>query len=331
MHSALPRILSFGFTCADAEALARFYRDRLGLERGETQELGGAYAALIGLPGSRLKRVVLHAGSERLELTQVLELGPGLRPGRPVPADARSNDQAFQHICLVSGDLEAAAAPLLADLAAGRLRPISTAPQTLPADNPAAAGIRAFKLRDPEGHALELLQFPSDKGEARWHCAPDQGAGCRGAVLGIDHSAIGVVDSGRSRRFYGGLLGLRLAGDGINHGPEQDRLDGLAGTRVRITAHRCPTGPGVECLQYQAPAGGQPMPADHSCADLEHWQIRLAVTDLGAIAAGLAEAGGSASQLAPLTLEPASAQGLGFRQALQVRDPDGHTLQLVSD
>lgn len=328
MHSALPRILSFGFTCADAEALARFYSDRLGLVRGETQELDGAYAALMGLPGSRLKRVVLHAGSERLELTQVLELGPGLRPGRPVPPDARSNDQAFQHICLVTGDLEAAAASLQVDLAAGRLRPISSGPQTLPADNPAAAGIVAFKLRDPEGHALELLQFPADKGEARWHSAPAPAAP---AVLGIDHSAIGVLDSARSRHFYEGLLGLRLAGDGINHGIEQDHLDGLAGTRVRITAHRCPVGPGVECLQYQAPAGGRPMPADRSCADLEHWQIRLAVTDLGAIAAGLAEAGGSASQLAPLTLEPASAQGLGFRQALQVRDPDGHTLQLVSD
>jgi catechol 2,3-dioxygenase-like lactoylglutathione lyase family enzyme len=331
MGVVLPRILSFGFTCADAEALAGLYGERFGLQRGATHELGGAYAALVGLPGSRLKLVVLHAGSERLELVQVLELGPGLRPGRPVPAAPRSNDLAFQHVCLVTADLRAAAAPLLADLAAGRLRPISTAPQTLPADNPAAAGIRAFKLRDPEGHALELLQFPPDKGEARWHRAPGDGAGRGGMVLGIDHSAIGVADSSRSKRFYEGLLGLRLAGDGINHGPEQDRLDGLGGTRVRITAHRCPCGPGVECLHYQAPAGGRPMPADRSAADLEHWQIRLAVADLAAIAAGLAEAGGTAIHPAPQSLEPESAEVLGFRQALQVRDPDGHTLQLVSD
>jgi catechol 2,3-dioxygenase-like lactoylglutathione lyase family enzyme len=331
MLTTLPRILSFGFTCADAEVLARFYSERLGLEREATLELGGPYAELIGLPGSRLKQVVLHAGSERLELTQVLALGPGLRPGRPVPLDARSNDQAFQHICLVTADLQQAAAPLQADLAAGRLRPISSGPQTLPADNPAAAGIVAFKLRDPEGHALELLQFPADKGEARWHRAPGDDAGCGGAIVGIDHSAIGVVDSARSRRFYEGLLGLRLAGDGINLGREQDHLDGLDGTRVRITAHRCPTGPGVECLHYQAPAGGLLMPADRSAADLEHWQIRLAVADLAAIAAGLAEAGGSASRPDPLSLEPQSAQVLGFRQALQVRDPDGHILQLVSD
>lgn len=326
-----PHILSFGFTCADAEALARFYTERLGLRRGATLELGGAYAELVGLAGSRLKMVVLHAGAERLELLQVLEAGPGLRPGRPVPLDAGSNDQTFQHICLVSADLEAAAAPLQRDLAAGRLRPISAAPQTLPADNPAAAGIRAFKLRDPEGHALELLQFPPDKGDARWHTPPGAAAGAHATVVGIDHSAVGVRDSERSIRFYEGLLGLRLAGDGVNHGPEQDRLDGLNGTRVRITAHRCSSGPGVECLDYRTPAGGRAMPADRSAADLEHWQIRLAVADLAAVAAGLEAAGGHAISPGPHTLEPASAQALGFRQALQVRDPDGHSLQLVSD
>ncbi|MFM7264995.1 MAG: VOC family protein, partial [Cyanobium sp.] len=173
---ALPRILSFGFSCADAEALAAFYTESLGFRRGETLVLEGAYAALVGLPGSRLKLVSLQVGAETLELCQVLERGEGLRPGRPMPPDSRSNDLWFQHLCLVSADLEAAAAPLLQELAAGRLQPISSAPQTLPRNNPSAAGIRAFKFRDPDGHNLELLEFPPDKGDARWH----QGSGLLG-------------------------------------------------------------------------------------------------------------------------------------------------------
>jgi catechol 2,3-dioxygenase-like lactoylglutathione lyase family enzyme len=334
---ALPQIRSFGFSCADADRLADFYIQRLGFRRGTTFELGGAYAELVGLPGSLLKVVSLHAGAEILELCEVLQSGPGLRPGRPLPADSRSNDLWFQHICLVTKDLAIAAAPVLAELAAGRLRPISTAPQTLPADNPGAAGIRAFKFHDPEGHSLELLQFPPDKGEPRWHaaaCASRPEAA--GPLLGIDHSAIGVADSERSGRFYEGLLGLRLGGDGVNHGVEQDGLDGLEGTRVRITAHRCSDGPGIECLDYRAPAGGRPMPGDHSATDAAHWQIRLAVDDLERIGAGLAAAGGrdvrlGAPALAPLELEPEVARALGLRRALQVRDPDGHALQLVSD
>jgi len=46
--------------------------------------------------------------------------------------------------------------------------PISRQPQLLPAWNPNAGGIRAVYFRDPDGHPLELIQFPPDKGEPRW-------------------------------------------------------------------------------------------------------------------------------------------------------------------
>ncbi|MFY7695904.1 MAG: lactoylglutathione lyase, partial [Cyanobium sp.] len=88
-----------------------------------------------------------------------------------------------------------------------------------------------------------------------------------GPVLGIDHSAIGIADTAASCRFYEGLLGLKLGGDGINHGPEQERLDGLPGARVRITSHRCSEGAGIECLDYRQPTGGRPMPADQGPQD----------------------------------------------------------------
>ncbi|NDG74742.1 MAG: lactoylglutathione lyase [Synechococcaceae bacterium WB8_1B_136] len=327
---ALPHIHSIGFSCGNAEQLAAFYCRELGFQLGSSLELeAGGYADLLGLPGSRLKLQRLHLGEEVLELTQVLERGRGLRAGRPIPADSRSNDLWFQHICIVVADLAAAAAPIQVLEQQGRLRAISSAPQTLPSWNQAAAGIQAYKFHDPEGHCLELLQFPTDKGDARWHQAAAQRSANASPCLGIDHSAIANADTARSCRFYEQLLGLELGGDGVNSGIEQDHLDGLESTRVRITSHRCSSGAGVECLNYLEPANGRPMPADQSAADLAHWQIRLQVDDLEALAPQLEAHGGSAVTAGPVSLDPEQAQLLGFRHALQIRDPDGHQLQLV--
>ena len=330
--TALPHIRSIGFSCRDADSLATFYCEQLGFQRGKRATInGGAYAALLGLPNSQLQLQQLHIGQETLELTQVLELGPGLQPGQPIPADSRSCDLWFQHICLVVADMAAAAGPIEAAVAAGTLLPISSAPQTLPSWNQAAAGIQAYKFHDPEGHCLELLQFPADKGDARWH-EQARAATALGdsPVLGIDHSAIANADTARSCRFYEELLGLQLGGDGVNSGIEQDRLDGLEGTRVHISSHRCASGAGIECLDYREPTGGRPLPTDLSAADGAHWQIRMAVSDLEAITSQLESFGGRCLS-GPLELEPELATQLGFSRALQIRDPDGHALQLVSD
>ena len=320
-----PHIRSIGFTCRNAEAIATFYGAHLGCQRISTVEVNGAgYADLLGLPGSQLKLVRLQLGGEQLELLQVLELGPGLRPGRPIPADSRSNDLWFQHICIVVADMDAASTPIRSLIEQGQLQTISSAPQTLPSWNQAAGGIQAFKCHDPEGHCLELLQFPADKGEARWHppTAPSP-------FLGIDHSAIANADTPRSCRFYEELLGLRLGGDGVNSGVEQDQLDGLAGTEVRITGHRCPEGAGVECLNYLQPSGARPLPADQNASDSAHWQIRLEVSDLETIASRLAHFGGSLVSQGVIELPSDQAAALGFNRGLQIRDPDGHQLQLV--
>ena len=320
-----PHIPSIGFTCRDADALASFYTSHLGCRRQECLELeAGSYAELMGLPGSRLKLLRLQLGAEQLELLEVLELGAGLRAGRSIPADSRSNDLWFQHICVVVADMAAAAGPVQSLIQQGQLQSISSAPQILPSWNQAAAGIQAFKFHDPEGHCLELLQFPPDKGEPRWHRAAEGSP-----FLGIDHSAIANADTPRSCRFYEELLGLRLGGDGVNSGIEQDHLDGLSDTQVRITGHRCPEGAGIECLNYLQPAGGRPLPTDQNSADSAHWQIRLVVSDLEAIASQLESYGGTWVSPGIVDLSGEQATALGFRRALQMRDPDGHHLQIV--
>ena len=312
-----PHISSVGFTTANAEAAAHFYEDALGFSRSETLLVeAGPYTELVGLPDSKLKLVRLQLGQETLELCEVLALGPGLRPGRKIPADSRSCDLWFQHICIVVSDLDAASAKARQMIANGSLVGVSTAPQTLPEWNLAAAGIQAFKFRDPEGHNLELLQFPADKGDSRWHSRPASSS----PFLGIDHSAISVADTARSCHFYDALLSLKLGGDGVNSGPSQDGLDGLQETRVRITGHRCPTGAGVECLNYLPPNLGRPKPGDQGAQDLGHWQIRLVVSDLEPIATAT---GSDVIELAE------QAGIVGAQRALQLADPDGHKLQLL--
>jgi catechol 2,3-dioxygenase-like lactoylglutathione lyase family enzyme len=321
-----PHLDSIGFTSGDADASATFFVECLGFQRFNEPQIvdGGPYAELVGLPGARFKLLRLLIGTEVLEITEVLDPGPGARPGRPIPVESRSNDRWFQHSCLVVNSIEAALAGLQPAFAAGRITPISSAPQRLPDWNIDAAGIVAYKFHDPEGHPLELLQFPPDKGEARWHVeAP-------GPVLGIDHSAIGIADTAASCRFYRELLGLSAGGDGVNSGLEQDGLDGLDGTRVHITGHRCPTGAGVECLDYREPTGGGPMTADQGIQDLAHWQLRLRVGDLEAIAAQIEAFGGR--PISPGIVELADqAALLGATRALQLADPDGHRLQLLQD
>jgi len=329
-----PHLEAVSFSCADAEACAAFFCSQLGFRRLDAIDPGPGYASLIGLPGARLKLVRLALGRERLELLEVQALAPGQRPGHPFPADSRSNDLWFQHICIVVRDLEQAGAPLRQAIAGRRLQAISSAAQRLPEWNSAAAGIEAFKLHSPEGHCLELLAFPPDKGDARWHSqnnatSPDPA----GLFLGIDHSAIGIRDTERSCRFYNQLLGLRLGGDGVNEGPEQDGLDGLNGTRVRITGHRCASGAGIECLDYRTPEGGRPMPADLGPQDRAHGQLRLLVgcdpARLEAIAAGIEQHGGRLVSAGVVSLPAQDSRALGFRAGLQVSDPDGHRLQLV--
>jgi len=320
----LPHIHSVGFTCADAEALAAWYGRWLGFTPIERREHhADAYCALVGLPGARLLRLTLGLGAERLELSQVLAPGPDTRAGRKLPADSRSNDLWFQHICLVLTDMQTVAPTIAAQVRSGALQPISTAPQRLPDWNPGAAGIVAYKFHDPDGHPLELLQFPPDKGDARWHPAA-----APAGLLGIDHSAIGVSDPERTARFYGELLGLAHGGGGSNSGPEQDQLDGLVNTEVRIDAWRTPRGMGIEALDYRSPAGGRPQPEDFGAQDLDHWQIRLEVGDLEAVAAGLEACGGTPISSGIVVLQ--GSLGEGWSRALQVADPDGHRLQLVS-
>jgi catechol 2,3-dioxygenase-like lactoylglutathione lyase family enzyme len=233
-----------------------------------------------------------------------------------MPPDTRGNDRWFQHVAIIVSDM---------DKAYSRLREHgvahgSTGPQRLPDWNPGAAGIRAFYFRDPDGHFLEVLQFPPGKGLAKWHQP-----GTR-LFLGLDHTAIVVLDTDRSLAFYRDVLGMRIAGEGENHGPEQEHLNNVFGARLRITALRAAAGPAIELLEYLAPRDGRPAPLDLRANDLAHWQTTLVTGDPSPLLARSR----AFSLVSPEVIALPDAT-LGFARGLLVRDPDGHAMRITAD
>jgi catechol 2,3-dioxygenase-like lactoylglutathione lyase family enzyme len=301
-----------GMTVSDVERSVDFFARVLSFEKISDVEVAGApYEHLQGVFGLRMRVVRMRLGGEAIELTQYL--APA---GRPLPPDSRSHDRWFQHVAIIVSDMDRA----YQHLRRHKVRHASSGPQTLPKWNTNAAGIRAFYFKDPDGHALEILQFPADKGDRKWHRPSDQ------LFLGIDHTAIVVGDTEASLRFYRDTLGMRVAGESENHGTEQEHLNNVFGARVRITALRAAAGPGIEFLEYLAPRDGRAAPDDLRANDVAHWQTRLIVAD-GERAAHAAQAAKARFVSPGLITLPASELGVGA--GVLVRDPDGHAMLLA--
>jgi catechol 2,3-dioxygenase-like lactoylglutathione lyase family enzyme len=293
-----------GLTVSDADRSIDFYSRILGFTPVSDVEVSGAaYETLRDVFPLRMRVVRLRLGDELIELTEYLA-----PRGRPAPADARSNDRWFQHVAIVVRDMDRAYAWLHDQ----RVAHVSPEPQRLPDWNPNAGGIRAFYFRDPDGHPLELIWFPPGKGDPRWQEPTDR------LFLGIDHTAIAVADTKRSLAFYRDRLGFRVVGGSENSGPEQERLNAVRGARLRITSLRAAEGPGIEFLEYLAPRSGRPFPADARASDLVHWRTQLVARDTAALE--------RVGRRRPVALPGPE---LGFARAVAVRDPDGHTVEVV--
>ncbi|MGI4877239.1 MAG: VOC family protein [Janthinobacterium lividum] len=278
------RIDRIALTVADLAGTSAFYEQALGFSRVAVTAPG---ATAPGVPAV----ATLALGGQTIELAC---FDPG---GRAYPADRAANDPWFQHFAIAVSDMSAA----YARLEGSGHRSISTGgPQQLP---PSTGSVVAYKFRDPEGHPLELSFNPA---------VP---AGANAATfLGIDHSAIAVADLDRSVAFYTGVLGLIYGVHLVNIGPAQDRLDGLADTRVDIvTLQTAEAGPHLELLYYASPraARSDDLPAP---GDVAATRLIMAVDDLAGMTERLMEAG------AAFVTFP------GERTI--IRDPDGHLIEL---
>ena len=302
---------AIGITVSDMDRAVEFYSHVLTFEKvSETEVTGENFEHLEGVFGLRARVVRMRLGDEFIELTEYLA-----PKGRPIPVDSRSNDRWFQHVAIIVSDLDKA----YAWLRQNKVEHASSGPQRLPDWNKNAAGISAFYFKDPDGHPVEVLQFPPDKGLSKWHQATDK------LFLGIDHTAIVVGNTDASLKFYRDVLGMHVAGESENYGTEQEHLNNVFGAHLRITALRGTSGPGIELLDYLAPRNGRPFPEDEHANDLVHRQTVLitrsadhAARELSLAKANFVSSGLIANQN----------RDLGFKAAFVVRDPDGHPIEI---
>src|SRR5216117_1056900 len=267
---------AIGITVSDMDRAVDFYSKVLTFEKvSDTEVAGENYEHLEGVFGLRMRVVRMRLGDEFIELAEYLA-----PRGRPIPVDSHSNDRWFQHIAIIVSDMDKA----YAQLRQAKVQHASSGPQRLPDWNKNAAGISAFYFKDPDEHPVEILEFPEDKGAAKWHKPSGR------LFLGIDHTAIAVSNTESSLKFYRDVLGMRVAGESENYGTEQEHLNNVFGARLRITALRAAAGPGIEFLEYLTPRDGRPIPADERANDVVHRETILIAQDAGAAAQKLAAA-----------------------------------------
>jgi catechol 2,3-dioxygenase-like lactoylglutathione lyase family enzyme len=253
----------------------------------------------------------MKLGDEAIELSEYLA-----PQGRPIPVDSHSNDRWFQHIAIIVNDMDRA----YTWLRQHKVQHASTGPQRLPDWNPNAGGIQAFYFKDPDWHALEILQFPDGKGDPKWHRKSDK------LFLGIDHTAIVVADTDTSLKFYRGILGLRIAGTSETVPSRSTSImssvrDSVSRASTLLRARELSS-----YLEYLAPRNGRPYPDDAKANDLLHWQTKLVTHNTEAMAQRVGS--GEYKLLSPGTVT-ISSNHLEFQKAIIVRDPDGHVMQIV--
>jgi lactoylglutathione lyase len=262
-----PRVLGIShvaFRVSNLAAARAFYEDFLGYRASAAGKQGPGEPVLVPV-------------NDR----QYVEL----RPGLPPEADR------LDHVALETDDVEAMRRYLAAR---GMDVPAHVVKDT--------AGNRAFTVRDPEGHALELVQHARDGGQARKVPARAHPVSRR-----ILHAGILVGDLEGTARFYGDALGFTETWRGSS-----------SGTVLSWTNMKVPEGTDyVEFMLY-----GE-LPAPNARGTQHH--LCLEVSDIEQARARLEERPYRSSY--PQTLE--ARVGRNRKRQLNLFDPDGTRVELM--
>lgn len=290
--------------------MAHFFENVLGYQHvQEWHWPKHAFDQLFELPTGEAKIARLQLGEESSYLLE-------FSPSHPLPHyfEFNSHDLYFQHIAIVVSNMEKAHQKVMDS----GVKAISEDHQTIPEWNEAAAGVKAFYFRSPEGHPLELIYFPPGKGKEKWQ-NPHL------LFLGIDHTAIVVSQTEASILFYHDFLGMEPIGGSLNYSETQEKLSGVTDPKVEITNLCFPNsnGMGIEFLDYVKPLGGREK--IHTNWKERHLDTTtlIAIDNIDSIAHRLQEAKIHFSKVESVKLFD------HYHKALWTIDPDGHSLLLL--
>lgn len=300
------RIRAISSTVSNIERSLYFYIKAFSFKLVSDLTFDGSYySKLEGIQHTPIRIVTLRLGDEKIELREYLDVA-----GEPIPIDSQSNDLWFQHLAIVVRDIDRA----YNHLKTLAFEPISSGLQTLP------NGIRAFKFKDPDGHDLEIIWFPPDQSKNKWQQNTED------LYLGIDHSAITVANTKQSLEFYRDLLGMEVEESNINSGEIQAHLDGLSEAKVRVTSLRPQQGGlGIELLDYIVPGTGR-LSKNWRSYDIANMQVQLVISNIEAAVNILRE--NEVEIISPEIIEFPDSHP--YRQACSIKDPNGHTITLIT-
>ena len=175
----------------------------------------------------------------------------------------------------------------------------------------------------PIGHFLEIICI------SRRARASDSGTRRDRLFLGIDHTAIVVDDTERSRcAFYRDTLGMagRRRERELRHraGAPEQRLRRAAADHG---AARRTRGPASSCSSTSRRATAAPAPADLRANDIAHWQTTVIVPAPERMLDLLRSRIFGLVSPTIVTLSPPT---IGVARAVLLRDPDGHALRVAT-
>jgi len=304
----MAKINAILFVVSDLDSALSFFCHVLDCQEIErSMQSGNLFQNLYKLDDQKNEMVRLSLGKECIYLLHLSS--PSIKP---YPLDVCGNDLSFQHIALVVSNMEKAYQRLMQH----KIKGISPSPQTIPEWNKAAAGIQAFYFRSPIHYPLELIYFPSGKGNPRWQQEINT------LFLGIDHTAITVADTKTSLKFYRDLLGFQVVGGSLNYGETQEKLSGVSGAKVEITAlhSRQGQGIGLEFLHYLFPKNAHSTLSPVSPSGQARMHLMVEVEHFSDLEKKLREANISILSEGELYIDNRA------RRSLIINDPDGHRL-----
>jgi len=234
MPAAEPPLCQVALSVTELRRTQRWYREVLGFApAGGTNLFAGPLASAVqGLPGAASTCWWLV---DRQDFFQ-LELFEFRRPPvRRLPPDWQPSDVGYSMLGVHVADFEATVQ---------RAEAAGSPPLSEPAGG---NGERRVCVRDPEGVLVELMEDDPRGARLRDRPRSELPVAARSIMLS-------VPDLERSRSFFAGVLGLRVADEVELHRPEHEALWGMGGVARRsvvLEAHDFL----VELAEYTDPPG----------------------------------------------------------------------------